>query len=374
MPFCEFSHNDNPTLFFTFNNQVRCRVCISYKNRQAEIEKKDKLQELPIQLDLTFNLSAMQQQASQNILRKSQNQDVLVHAVCGAGKTELVLETIKHALTNNQKVGWAIARREVVLQLQSRLASYFKNCKVIAVTQGYTTILDGDLIVCTTHQLFRYYQVIDLLILDKPDAYPYKGNHLLAIFMRNSVKGRVIYLTATPDQTQSAAVKQQKLALVTLNQRPFNHPLPVPIVKMMPMWAALWFVRGKIKDNKKWLLFVPTKKLAKVCSILYQVPFITSESEDKKAIIQAFINNQPPVLISTTILERGVTFSNVHVIVLFADHAVFDQASLIQCSGRVGRDKKFPLGECLFVVNRKSKEVESCIATIQQANTSAFGA
>lgn len=370
---CEFCGNENPTLFFTFNNQMHCRVCISFKHNQAIIEAKSATQPYPITLDIPFSLTPKQQIASQQIKATSKHQDVLVYAVCGAGKTELVLETIHAALLDNKKIGWAIARREVVLQLQSRLASYFKHSKVIAVTQGYTSALDGDLIICTTHQLYRYHQVFDLLILDEPDAFPYKGNSLLKTFMKNSVKGHIIYLTATPEVAQLDQVKAKSLALVTLFERPFHHPIPKPKILMSPLWLMTILCGYLIKKKQKWLIFVPTKKLAKRLSFLLQVPYITSDSDNKHDLILDFIHTNDSVLISTTILERGVTFSNVHVIIYQANHPIFDQASLIQCSGRVGRDKNFPVGDCWFLVNEKSKEVNQCVQTIKQANHSVFG-
>ena len=62
----------------------------------------------------------------------------------------------------------------------------FPNLKVIPVCEGYTQIVDGDLIVCTTHQLYRYIQSFDLLIIDEPDAYPYVGNDVLQAIVLNS--------------------------------------------------------------------------------------------------------------------------------------------------------------------------------------------
>jgi competence protein ComFA len=42
-------------------------------------------------------------------------------------------------------------------------------------------------------------------------------------------------------------------------------------------------------------------------------------------------------LLTTTILERGVTFKHVWVIIIAADDAIYPPASLVQIAGRVGR-------------------------------------
>ena len=51
----------------------------------------------------------------------------------------------------------------------------------------------------------------------------------------------------------------------------------------------------------------------------------------------AFKNRKFQVLVSTTLLERGITVPSVQVIVLSAKHVVFMTASLIQIFGCVGR-------------------------------------
>lgn len=33
-----------------------------------------------------------------------------------------------------------------------------------------------QLVICTTHQLLKYYQAFDLLIIDEIDSFPYAGN------------------------------------------------------------------------------------------------------------------------------------------------------------------------------------------------------
>ena len=63
-------------------------------------------------------------------------------------------------------VGIAVARRQVVLQLFERLKIIFPDLVVRAVCEGHTAEINGHLIVCTTHQLFRYHQFFDVLILD----------------------------------------------------------------------------------------------------------------------------------------------------------------------------------------------------------------
>ncbi len=154
----------------------------------------------------------------------------MLEAVCGAGKTELVYAVIADQLAAGKKVGFAIPRRQVVLEIASRLAGVFTNLKVIAVCQGHTSDLDGDLIVCTTHQLYRYYQYFDLLIIDEPDAFPFKGNDILHGFAKSGCKGNFIYLTATPDEQLRKQVAENQLHYLYLPKRPSGKDMIVPRV------------------------------------------------------------------------------------------------------------------------------------------------
>ena len=112
---------------------------------------------------LQYPLTSAQAEIAERCESLISETDVLLYCVCGAGKTELVVKSIASALSEKKKVCFAIPRRQVVLELRERLAQYFPYAKVIAVCGGHTSETDGDLIICTTHQLYRYWQAFDLL-------------------------------------------------------------------------------------------------------------------------------------------------------------------------------------------------------------------
>ena len=80
---------------------------------------------------MKYPLTSAQKEISQTCASLIIERDVLLNCVCGAGKTELVIESISLFLKQKKKVCFAIPRRQVVLELQERLASYFSNAKVI---------------------------------------------------------------------------------------------------------------------------------------------------------------------------------------------------------------------------------------------------
>jgi competence protein ComFA len=72
--------------------------------------------------------------------------------------------------------------------------------------------------------------------------------------------------------------------------------------------------------------------------------------------------------VTTTILERGVTFSNVAVAVISADHRIFDLDTLVQICGRVGRDREFPHGEIAYFCEELTIAIQRSIKYIKKMN------
>lgn len=70
----------------------------------------------------------------------------------------------------------------------------------------------------------------------------------------------------------------------------------------------------------------------------------SSQDEERTAKVRLFRATEIRVLVTTTILERGVTVPRSDVYILDADSSLFDEASLVQMAGRAGRFKDDPCG------------------------------
>ena len=77
---------------------------------------------------LRYELTQAQKKVSQEALNYlKQGKDVFVYAATGAGKTEITFESICWYLSQGKKVGFAISRRQVVLEIAQRLRQAFPN-------------------------------------------------------------------------------------------------------------------------------------------------------------------------------------------------------------------------------------------------------
>ncbi len=380
--YCHRCANQDPQFFAydPFHKNWYCRRCIAFGRVNAD-------EQLPINhyptkihkgtYTLQYPLTLAQKQASAQIAHhQAQGKDVLVYAACGSGKTELVMDSIQRYVNAGKKVGFAISRRQVVLEIKERMAQAFPFLQVIAVCEGYTQVVDGDLIICTMHQLYRYVQSFDLLILDEIDAFPYRGNPVLEHIAQSACRGARLYLTATPDEALLAKVKRKELAMVELFQRPHGYPLVEPrLIHTFPpfQFFALWhFLYRHKKAGIQVLCFVPTIALAnrfqRLLGVLFRCAAFTSKQERKEELLKRFHQRHYDFLICTTVLERGITIKGVDVIVWQSDHAVYSEASLIQILGRVGRSVDQPSGEGVLLCTRVTSDIKRCIRAIQRMN------
>lgn len=375
---CERCGEQQSKYFYFDGNSWYCRKCIRFgrvdvnqKMQPANISSK----KLSCTYTLSFDLSNEQKDIQGKIeATLKDKQKILVYAACGAGKTEITMSSIKKYLNEGKKVGYAIARRQVVLEIAERMQEAFSSLKVVKVCGEYTKEIDGDLIICTMHQLYRYHQTFDLLILDEIDAFPYAGNTVLEALAEKSCKGEMILLTATPDEEIEDQVKSEEILQYTLFKRPHGFPLPVPKVYIMHKYIQIVFMYIILSKNKDklWIVFVPTIQIAKqlytVFKRIMNCSYITSKTEDKDERIQNFKNHEVKVLFATTVLERGVTIEDVQVLIFEAQHTVYSKANLIQMVGRVGRKQSAPKGKAIILSSKKSEKIKDCVKVIEGMN------
>jgi competence protein ComFA len=84
--------------------------------------------------------------------------------------------------------------------------------------------------------------------------------------------------------------------------------------------------------------------------------------------VQAMREQKYLFLVTTSILERGVTFPGIDVMILGADDEVFSASALVQMAGRAGRAKERPTGTVCFFVGAMSRRVREALRQIAYMN------
>ena len=112
--------------------------------------------------------------------------------------------------------------------------------------------------------------------------------------------------------------------------------LPYPLIVRL---------KKSLEQNRQVFLFVAYVEVAKqVQRILahkkFRVLYVYAEDSRRKEKVEAFRKKEVDIIVTTTILERGVTVPFSDVMVLGSEVDLFDASALIQISGRAGRHEK----------------------------------
>lgn len=357
---------------FSYDNNGRCycRKCIEFKGEIANIDKY--ITPPNFKFKLNYKLSNEQKIISDNLL--GCEGDIYVDAVCGAGKTEIVFESINRSLRIGQRVGFIIPRREVVKEIFVRLKNIYQNTEITCVYGGHSQKTDGDIIVLTAHQSYKYNNKFGLIIVDEYDAFPFKNNEVLHKFVQDSCYGKRIFLSATFSK-QELLNKNH----FSLNKRYHNQEIPIPIFRKVPnafqIVFSFFLIKKLLKDDSKVVLvFFPTIALSRLYFSIYK-PFFknkiiifNSKVFNKEKEFIKIKNKEYKIIITTTILERGITIENVDLVVIHANDSLFDKSTLIQIAGRVGRVYPYTKGNIFFVANCNSLAIKESILEIKSKN------
>ena len=371
-----------------------CRECLIMKRvRNDEPLYYFPQEDFPRQdvLKWSGQLTPFQERVSMGLLQAvDKKEPSLVHAVTGAGKTEMIYQVVAKVINRGGAVCLASPRIDVCLELYKRLQSDF-TCKISLLHGESEPYFRTPLVVATTHQLLKFYQAFDLLIVDEVDAFPYVDNPLLYHAVNNCVKesGLKIFLTATSTDELDKKVKQGELKRLSLPCRFHGNPLVIP----KPVWLSDFdkhlqknrlvpklrrYIEKQRETAYPLLIFASEiEKGERLKEILQRdfpnekIGFVSSVTEDRLQQVQAFRDRELTILISTTILERGVTFPCVDVFVVDANHRLFTKSSLVQIGGRVGRSMERPTGQLIFFHDGLNSSIKKAIKEIKQMNQEA---
>ena len=372
---CPICGNTDSYALGILNGKPYCRRCIVFRGENA---KKNNVEKTDAPIFLGYDLSVEQKNLSNRLIENFKNGfDSLVYAVTGSGKTEICLGLIKYCLNNGFRVGFAVPRRTLCYELSARFRNIFRENSVISVFGGHHKKIEADIVCLTTHQLFRYENYFDLLIMDEIDAFPYKGNKVLQAMFERSIKGHHVLLTATPSDDLLKEYQKPGKDLLKLFVRFHRHPLPIPKVEtgniLKIHYILLMSLKRFVKQNKQVFIFVPTIEQSVNVSRFLKFFFskgtyVNSKRDDNEEIIDDFRLGKYQYLVTTAVLERGITVKNLQVIVFNADHVIYDDHALIQIAGRAGRKKDAPEGEVIFIAKSETAHIKRAIQDINAAN------
>ncbi|WP_434121699.1 helicase-related protein [Salinicoccus roseus] len=390
-PLCHRCGNRDRRYFYTYYSDfhesvvIYCMKCVNLGRSDSVTplrcrDTERMAEESPY--GLSFTLSSQQTRASERIIETVKTGgSLLVHAVTGAGKTEMTFESIEWARMNGLNVAFTSPRIDVVKEVHMRLCAAFKGSDIDLMHDGVKQIYNHHFTVCTIHQLYIFIGHFDLIIVDETDAFPLPQDPLLMQVVRRSAAHHAsfIFMTATPSRQLIREVGRDNV--ITLPRRYHGHNLAIPKLvwhnvtrdlghgrlpqKLMKLIDAI------IAEERRVLIFLPEINMMETLFDLISVHFPASASvhsgdPERGGKVEGMRKGEIEVMLTTTILERGVTFDRLDAIIIHAER--FNSESLIQMCGRVGRKTTDPVGRIWFIAHHQSVSIRKTLRTIHDFN------
>lgn len=375
-------NNDNKN-FFHYDNLSYCTQCLDFSlsdNRLPKFHIHCKTTNIKDTITLPkTKLSEAQKIVSNNLITNTnKGLNTLIWAVCGAGKTEIVYKQIFNYLKNNKTVCLCVPRKDVVKELAVRFLRDFPNIDINILYADNKTLTNSPFYIMTTHQLIKYYHFFDLIIVDEVDAFPYNGDVVLEKHPQIALKenSNIIFLSATP----SKKIKNYVDDIIKLPIRYHKKLLPIPRIKIEKKLNLTTlskhlktFIINCLNNNRRCLIFAPTIEISeKLANLLnnngFNCNYVHSKDIERDIKIDNFRSKKINILVTTTILERGVTFDYLDVLIFNADHNHFSKEALIQIAGRVGRKIYDSSGDIIFLTTSITTTINLAIKEIKYMN------
>lgn len=373
MFFCKRCGNHDSQYIGYFYGEPYCRKCLSFPKKTISYAARSPTEN---NLQLSYALTEEQKKIADALLeRYFSKRNAFVHAVCGAGKTEIVYPLIDQALRDGKRVGFAIPRREVVVELSHRLEGVFPTRRIAVVYGGHTAMKEGDIVVLTMHQLYAYEGYFDVLIGDEVDAFPFHGNAVLQHFFIRASRDMLVMMSATPTEEMLSKIPSEDHLF--LFRRFHGQAIPVPKMIIKNKARQILFLLQKLrkyqKEKKPCFIFAPTIRQAEHLFSFLRFFFsngacVHSKQIHRTSILKQFKRKEWMYLVTTSILERGITIAHLQVIIYQADSPLYYAHTLEQISGRVGRKKEAPQGDVFFIAQQETRAMIDTIARIRKYN------
>ena len=212
------------------------------------IEKRsvDRLQQLPKNITIDFELSAAQQTAWQQVLTCFKDKHVcLLHGVTSSGKTQVYITLMEEALKQGKQVLYMLPEIALTAQIIRRLQKHFGGYIVIYHSKFsqnerveiWNKVKTGEakIILGARSSLFLPFGELGLIICDEEHDSSYKQQDPAprynardaAVYFASLFDARVLLGSATPSLESYYNTVTGKYGLVELNERYGNAPMPL---------------------------------------------------------------------------------------------------------------------------------------------------
>ena len=378
---------------------------LAIRHREARAARRDKPYDRPNHLGdallqhLPFRLTGAQQRVLNEILadmRRPFPMNRLIQGDVGSGKTIVALLAMLMAVSNGQQVALMAPTELLAEQHAATLRAMLRHLELeVALLTGAVKgrnrrqllqrVAGGEVAVLVGTHAVLYENVqfhgLGMIVVDEQHRF---GVVQRAGLRRKGPRPDVLVMTATPIPRTLAMTLYGDLDLSVLDELPPGRvPVKTVLLTEKRRDRAYDVVRGEVAKGHQAYVVYPLVEESESLDLgaavamaehLRQAVFPDCEvgllhgrlaSEEREAIMAAFVDGRLHILVSTTVIEVGVDVANATVMVI-ENAERFGLAQLHQLRGRVGRGAA-PATCLLLAGKRLSREGRHRLDVIRQS-------
>ena len=348
---------------------------------------------------LPFTLTEGQKSALADIkkdVRSGRQMNRLIQGDVGAGKTIVALGSILMALDNGFQAAF-VAPTEILAEQHFRtLSEHLKeldiNIRLLVggqkskLRQDVLTDIEGGncQIVVGTHAVIQKeikFHKLGLAVIDEQHRFGVKQR---AELLNKGEHPHILVMSATPIPRSLAMTVYADLDISIIKGLPAGRkPIRTAIRGQKKRDDVFAFVGEEVRNGGQVYVIYPLVEESEALDLKdatagfekikarfpdFEVGLLHGrmKSEEKDAVMQAFIKNEIQILVSTTVIEVGVDVPNASVMII--EHAErFGLSQLHQLRGRIGRGER--QSYCILLPDVKvSKSGEFRLRTMEETN------
>ncbi|MFV1883402.1 MAG: ATP-dependent DNA helicase RecG [Balneola sp.] len=348
---------------------------------------------------LPFELTEGQKSSLSDIkkdVRSGRQINRLIQGDVGAGKTIVAIGAILMALDNGFQAAF-VAPTEILAEQHFRtLSEHLKelDLNIRLLVGGQKTALRRDVltdieggscqIVVGTHAVIQKevkFHNLGLAVIDEQHRFGVKQR---AELLNKGEHPHILVMSATPIPRSLAMTVYADLDISIIKGLPAGRkPIRTAIRGQKKREDVFNFVKSEVEDGGQVYVIYPLVEESEALDLKdatagfekiknrfpeFKVGLLHGrmKSEEKDAVMKAFIKNEIQILVSTTVIEVGVDVPNASIMII--EHAErFGLSQLHQLRGRIGRGKR--QSYCILMPDVKvSKSGAFRLKTMEETN------
>ena len=323
---------------------------------------------------LPFALTNDQKKCIKEIVIDFKSSDAakrLIMGDVGRGKTIVILASVvmcypKRAIL---MVPTTALANQIYTEAKKFLPSHVRVGLVTQKSKKVDDLLDFDFIIGTHALLFRELPEIDLVMVDEQHRFGTNQRAKISNLAKEGDKrAHFLQFSATPIPRTLSMMHSSLIDFSYIKELPFEKNIDTKIIRKSGFSDLLEHIKGQIKEGHQTIIVYPLVQESEHIDYQsieegrgfwekkFEKVYVTfGKDKDKEEVLKEF-SEKGNILVSTTVIEVGISLPKLTTIVLVAPERL-GLASLHQLRGRVSRNGL--KGYCFLYTNlQKSTRLE----------------